>query len=249
MRLAVVPMGLMLVMSIVAISDTSFAARQESTNLEFEMSGCKNTMTCGAEFFVGDVVEFRGLVTTRSGNPISGAEITVYKFVPTPELIPIASGVTGIDGDLELTWTVAFTPTNRAPNDVTSQIRSETVKIYAQFEGDDQYSASRSSMNVGTINITELTTVINSDQNLYRQGGSALVFIAFVDSNDEFVDPDSLRVVLNDREIEVEKKKVGSYTVTLPALPKEHTQLLVVPTKEGYNVSPGFLTIIVDGLK
>ena len=76
MRLAVVPMGLMLVMSIVAISDTSFAARPESTNLEFEMSGCENTMTCGAKLFVGDIVEFRGMVTTKSGNPITGADPT-----------------------------------------------------------------------------------------------------------------------------------------------------------------------------
>jgi hypothetical protein len=55
--------------------------------------------------------------------------------------------------------------------------------------------------------------------------------------------------VLNDREVEVEQKQVGSYTLTLPSLPKEHTQLFVLPRKEGYNLNNGFLTIIVDGLK
>jgi hypothetical protein len=175
--------------------------------------------------------------------------VTIYKFVPKPELIPIASGVTGIDGDFELSWIAEFTPIERAPTDVTRKFQTETVTIFAQFDGNDQYASSRSGKNTATIKVNEIKTFVNSDKNLYRQGDEALIFLAFIDSHDEFVDPDSLRVVLNDREVEVEQKQVGSYTLTLPSLPKEHTQLFVLPRKEGYNLNNGFLTIIVDGLK
>ena len=97
--------------------------------------------------------------------------------------------------------------------------------------------------------VNELKTIINSDKNLYRQGDSSLIYMAFLDNRDEFIDPDSLRVVLNNQEVQVEKKKVGSYVLTIPMLPKEHTQVFVIPVKEGYNIDNGFLTIIVDHLK
>jgi hypothetical protein len=225
------------------------ASRKIATVVEFEMTGCTNSMTCNAELFVGDMVEFTGALMTEDGEPIPNAEVTVYKFIPKPELVPIAEGVTGIDGEFTLSWTAEFTSMEKAPNDVTKKIPTETVTIFAQFEGDDRYGASRSSKNTATLSVNALNIFVNSEKNLYKQGESALVFIAIVDSHDEFVDPDGLRVVLNDREVEVEQKKVGSYTLTIPTLPKEHTQLIVIPRKEGFNIETGFLTIIVDGLK
>lgn len=266
MKVAVVLMGLMLVLSTVALSNTSFATKQTSaiepnqgldlsrgkltpTSIALEMSGCTNTMTCNAEWFVGDSVEFMGTLTNADGEPIEGAPITVYKLIPKPELVPLASGVTGIDGEFTLTWTAEFTPVEKASTDVTRKFLSETVSVFAQFAGDDTYAPSRSGKSTAVIKVNELKTFVNSDKNLYRQGDSVLVFLAFIDSHDNFVDPDSLRVVLNEKEVQAEKKKTGSYTLSIPALPKEHTQLLVIPKKEGYNINNGFLTIIVDGLK
>lgn len=266
MKIAVVLMGLMLVLSTVALSNTSYAAKQTSaiepnqsldltrgkltsTSVAFDMSGCTNTMTCNAELFVGDTVEFMGTLTNSTRGPVAGAKITVYKLLPKPELVPLAFGVTGIDGKFTLTWTAGFTSVEKASTDVTRKFLTETVTIFAQFDGDKKYAPSRSGKNTAIIKAPELMTFVNSDKNLYRQGDSALVFLAFVDNHDNFVDPDSLRVVLNDKEVQVEKKKTGSYTLTIPALPKEHTQLLVIPKKEGHNINNGFLTIIVDGLK
>lgn len=248
MKIAVMLMGLMLVLSTAALSTNAFAAKQ-STSIEFEMSGCTNSMTCNAEVFVGDTVQFTGSLTTGGGEPINGASITIYKFTAQPALIPIATGVTGIDGMFDLTWTAEFTPMEKAPQDVTRKFLTETVTIFAQFDGDDQFAPTRSAKSTAVIQVNEITTFVNSDKNMYNQGDTAIVFLAFIDSHDNFVDPDSLRVVLNEKEVEVEQKKTGSYTLTIPALPKEHTQLLVIPKKEGHNVSNGFITIIVDGLK
>jgi len=249
-KIAVVLMGVMLVMSTaLAVSNSSFAAKQKATVLSVEMNGCTNSMTCNADFLVGDEITFVGVLTTADGEPISGAEINIIKAIPKPELIVIASGVTGIDGDYELSWVTEFTEKEKAPQDVTGKILDENVALYAQFEGDDQYMASRTSKNTAAIHANELDVFVNSDRNLYTQGQSAIVFIAFIDSNDEFTDPDILRVVLNDQEVEAEKKQTGSYTLTIESLPKEHTQLFVLPKKEGYNLENGYLTIIVDGLK
>lgn len=246
----VVLMGVMLVMSTaLALSSTSFAAKQKPTVLSLEMSGCTNSLTCNANLLVGEEVTFNGVLTTGEGEPVPGAEVNIIKFIPKPELVTIASGVTGIDGDFQLSWTARLTETEKAPQDVTRKMLSETVAIYADFAGNDQFAASRSAKNTANIQANEINTFVNSDKNLYRQGEPALVFLAFIDSNDNFVDPDSLRVVLNDQEVQVEKKKTGSYTLTIPSLPKEHIQLFVIPKKEGYNLENGFLTIIVDGLK
>ena len=80
-RAVVVIMGIMLVMSsALALSNTSFAAKQKPTVLSLEMSGCTNTMTCNAVIMVGEGVTFSGVLTTVEGEPISGAEINIIAF-------------------------------------------------------------------------------------------------------------------------------------------------------------------------
>lgn len=247
----VVLIGAMMVTSAAALAmpGVSLAAKQTATEMSMEMSGCTNSTTCNAKFLVGEEVTFEGALTTADGDPVRDAEVNIIKLIPKPEQVVIATGVTGIDGDFSLTWTAELTGTERAFQDVTRKMLSESVQIYADFAGNDDFAPSRSGMNTAAINANAVNNFINSDKNLYIQGDSALIFIAFVDSNDEFVDPDMLRVVLNDQEVDVEKKKTGSYTLTIPSLPKEHTQIFVIPQKLGYNTDSGFLTLIVDGLK
>ncbi len=253
-KTVVVLMSLMLLTSTAtALSGTSLAqvnlnTQKQKTMLTLEMNGCTNTLTCNASWLVGDQVTFKGVLTTEDGKPVRDGQINIIKFIPKPELVVIASGVTGIDGDFQLTWTADITTVEKPMQDVTHKKLSENVAIYADFPGNDQFAPSRSAKNTAIIEANELKTFVNSDKNLYKQGDSVLVFVAFLDSNDKFVDPDSIRAVVNDHEVQVEKKKTGSYTLTLPNLAKEHTQLLIQPKKVGYNLDNGFLTIIVEGL-
>ncbi len=240
--------GVMLLLSVGAASNI-FAAKPQPVVLTFAMEGCKNDLSCGAEFLLGDTVTFTGTLTDADDRPLGGAKVDIIKFIPKPAQVVVASGVTGIDGDFKLSWSAAFTETEKPFQDVTRKILDENAVIYADFPGNDQYSPSRSAKNVAVIHANEVKTFVNSDKNLYRQGEPAIIFMAFVDSNDNFVDLDSLRVVLNDQDVKAEKKKTGSYTLTIPTLPKEHTQLFVIPKKAGYNTENGFLTLIVDGLK
>ncbi len=249
-RLVAVLMSAIVVASaVLVLPSISFAAARQATVLEMSMSGCTNTMTCNAKLLVGDEVTFEGALTTADGEPVRDAEVNIIKFIPKPAQVVVASGVTGIDGDFKLSWSAAFTETEKPFQDVTRKTLDENAVIYADFPGNDQYSPSRSAKNVAVIHANEVKTFVNSDKNLYRQGEPAIIFMAFVDSNDNFVDLDSLRVVLNDQDVKAEKKKAGSYTLTIPTLPKEHTQLFVIPKKAGYNTENGFLTLIVDGLK
>lgn len=246
----VVLIGVIMVMStVMALPGASPAAGSQATVIEMEMSGCTNSVTCNAHFLVGDEVTFEGVLTTADGEPVRDAEINIIKFIPKPAQIAIVSGVTGIDGDFNISWTAEFTDTEKAPQDVTAKMLTENVVIYADFAGNDEFDASRSAKNTAIIGANGVSTFVNSDRNLYNQGDSAVIFMAFVDSNDNFVDLDSLRVVLNDEVVDVERKKTGSYTLTIPNLPKEHTQLFVIPQKAGYNAENGFLTLIVAGLK
>src|SRR5574341_1432011 len=127
-------MGVMLVMSTaLAVSSTSFAAKQKASVLSMEMSGCTNSMTCNAELLVGDEITFDGVLTTADGEPIRGAEINIVKLIPKPEIVVIASGVTGIEGDFALSWTAEFTEIEvSGPRKDPLQIISEQIQELAE---------------------------------------------------------------------------------------------------------------------
>jgi len=238
--------GIVLLLSTTATLNT-FAAKQQPVSLSFGMNGCKNDMTCGAEFLVGDTVTFSGALTAEDGTPITGATINVVKLLPKPELVVVASGVTGIDGAYDLSWTAEFTQREMVSQDVTKKFLEENVVLFAQFDGDDTYVGARTGKMTATIQANQLFTSVNSEKRAYGPGESALIFIGFIDSNDQFVDPDSIRVLYDDQELKVEQKKTGSYTVTTPSLTVDHHQVIVIPLKEGYNIENGFLTVQVSG--
>ena len=246
-KVVVVLSGMVLLLSTTAVLNT-FAAKQQPVSLSFEMSGCKNDMTCGAEFLVGDEITFSGVLTTADGTPIPGAEVKIIKLLPKPELVVIASGVTGIDGGYDLSWVAEFTQRETVSTDVLEKFLDENIVLFAQFDGDDRYSAARTGKMTATIQANEIFTSVNSEKRVYGAGQTALIFIAFIDSNDQFVDPDSITVWYDDQQqLKVEKKKTGSYTVLTPDLTLDHHQVIVIPKKEGYNLENGFLTVQVSG--
>ncbi len=216
-------------------------------SLTFGMNGCKNTLTCAAEILVGDTVMFSGSLTTLDGTPVPGATINIVKLIPKPELIVIASGVTGIDGSYNISWTAEFTPKEKVTTDVTKKFLHENIVVFATFDGGDKYAPGKSGKMTATVDANQLITSINAEKRVYGSGESALIFIGFTDSRDQFIDPDSIRVLYDDHELQVEKKKTGSYIVTTPSLTVEHHQVMVIPQKEGYNIKNGFVTVQVSG--
>jgi len=245
-KIVAVLSGIVLLLSTAATLNT-FAAKQQPVSLSLEMSGCKNAMTCGAEFLVGDTVTFSGTLTTEDGTPIPKASINIIKLLPTPELVVVASGVTGIDGAYDLSLTAEFTQRETVSSSVLEKLLDENVVFFAEFEGDENYSAARTAKMIATIKANQIFTSVNSEKRVYGPGESALIFIGFIDKNDQFVDPDSIRVLYDDQEMQVEKKKTGSYTVVTLTLTVDHHQVLVIPKKAGYNIENGFLTVQVSG--
>jgi hypothetical protein len=238
--------GIVLMLSMTAALDT-LAAKALPVSLSFGMNGCKNDLTCGAEFLVGDTVTFSGMLTSESGTPIPGATVNIIKLLPAPELVVIASGVTGIDGAYDLSWTAEFTPREKVSTETLEKFLNENVVLFAQYDGDGSYAEVRTGKMTATVKANEIFTSVNSEKRVYGPGEAALVFIGFIDSNDQFVDPDSIRVLYDDVELEVEKKKTGSYTILTPTLTVDHHQVIVIPKKEGFNIENGFLTVQVSG--
>jgi len=240
--------GIVLLLSTTATFNT-FAAKQQPVSFSFDMSGCKQGMTCGAEFLVGDTVTFSGALTTEDGTPIPGATVNIIKLLPKPELVVIASGVTGIDGAYDLSWTAEFTPREKssASTETLEKFLDENIVLFAQFDGDEQYAEARTGKLAAAIKANQVFTSVNAEKRVYGPGDAALVFIGFIDKNDQFIDPDSIRVLYDDQEVQVEKKKTGSYTITTPTLTVDHHQVIVIPKKEGYNIENGFITVQVSG--
>ncbi len=222
-------------------------AVKKPVSLSFEMIGCVNQMTCGATFLVGETISFSGSLTSADGKPLPNAEVSIIKKIPKPELVTIASGITGIDGAYDLTWNAEFSPVERALADTIKKYPREVVVFYAEYGGDDTYADKRAAKLTATVRANTIFTNINAEKRVYGPGESALIFLGFIDSNDEFVDPDSIRVLYDDQELEVEKKKTGSYAVMTPPLTVDHHQVFIVPEKGGFNIHNGFLTIQVSG--
>ena len=230
------------------VGDSYFERKTKSTaSLAFNLSGCNNEMTCAANYLVGEAVDMSGTLTSSNGRPITNAEITILQLLPKPELVPIASGITGIDGAYSLSWEAVFTPIERALSDINQKYQVETIVLYAQYDGDEAYQKQMSSKLTATVNANKISTTINAEKRVYAPGQGALLFLGFIDKNDEFVDPDSITVMYDGEELLAEKKKTGSYTVMTPNLTMDHHQVIVMPQKDGYNLENGFLTIQVSG--
>ena len=239
-RYATIPLGLMLLLSTGFVSyDGVFAQRKISTIVTIDEFSSKVRP--------GDMVPLRGMVMTADEKPVPNALVNIILLTSDPKLIVVASGITGLEGSYEIVWEVKLIPKERAWTDVTQQINTQLASLFVQFEGDERFTFSKTKKTTITIDVNSVNTFVSTDKREYREGESALVFIGFIDEDDEFLDPDSMNVNFNLKSIteELEKKKVGSYTFVTPPLQRGHNQITVVPTKAGYNVQVEAITITV----
>jgi hypothetical protein len=237
---AAMPLAALLVLSVGLVSNDNAFGQRKSASL-ISMDEVQNIVRPGAE------VTITGIVTTGEEEPIPDAAVTIYFATSEPRLIPVATGVTGLEGTFEVVWNVELLPIERALTDVTQKVDSQIGELFAQFEGNDRFAASKTGKTTITIDVNSLTTFVNTDKKLYREGETAIVVIGFVDEDDEFVDPDSINANFNLSPVteEIEQKKVGSYSYVTPPLQRGHNQVTVVPAKAGYNIEAEAVTITV----
>ncbi len=238
---AAILVGLMLVLSAVLVSYNVpvMAAKQKATSVTIDEFPTKVRP--------GDKVTLTGMLTTADGDPINQEPVNIYILTSDPQLIVVATGVTGIEGTFEVVWDVQLTPIYKALVDVTKSFDTQVVSLFAQFEGDENFAASKTGKTTVTIEVNSIKTFVTTDKKVYKEGETAIVFIGFVDSDDKFLDPDSMNAHFNFEPIadKLEKKKEGSYTFITPPLQKGHNQISVVPDKEGYNTQTEMVTITV----
>jgi len=238
---AAVLMGLMLVLSaaLVSYNVPVMAAKQKATSVTIDEFPTKVRP--------GDQVTLTGMLTTADGEPINQEPVNIYILTSDPQLIVVATGVTGLEGTFEVVWDVQLTPIYKALVDVTKSFDTQVASLFAQFEGNEFYAASKTGKTTVTIEVNSIKTFVTTDKKVYKVGETAVVFIGFVDSDDVFVDPDSMNANFNLDPIAdiLERKKVGSFTFITPPLQKGHNQVSVVPDKEGYNTQTEVVTITV----
>ena len=214
---------------------------------------CTNMFQCNATFLAGDIVTFTGVLTDSTGRFVPDVKINIYSFTAT-DIQLLASAVTERDVTFKTTWKTQFTET-KVVGETFKQRISEVLTIFAKFEGDDKYAPSQSGKIVITVKIKDMITVAATDKKLYREGNTALIFVNFIEVDAEgknikygnFIDPDSMRVTYDNEPVKLSKKKTGSYTFVTPPLTVGHHQLVINPTKEGYNNRVGFITVQVSG--
>lgn len=242
---AAVSLGLMLMLSAVLVPNNfpAIAAKQAATIITIDEAPSK--------VHPGDKVTFTGMLTTVEGEPLIQLPVNIILLTSEPRLVLAASGVTGTDGTYEILWDVEIIPFDKALTDVTQKMQTQVVSLFAQFDGNEEFMSSKTAKSTLTIETKDLKTFASTDKKLYRSGDVAIIFIGFVDSEDQFVDPDSINANFNLQPVadKFEKKKVGSYTYTTPPLVDVYNQFSVVPSKEGYNIQIEVITITVSTLK
>lgn len=236
-----------------------------SAQVNLQATGTRTLLTLDdlpSKIRIGEKISFTGKLTTDDGTPIEEATVVVYSFTAEPRLVPIASIITDSDGEYEAEWEVQAVTTNKPDNDVTRKIPTQVVSIFAQYDGDDTYAPSKSKKSIVSIQPNSVKAFVNADKKAYGANESALVFIAFLDADNNFIDPDSIKadfayiettstseslhesphISISDK---LEKKKVGSYTYVTPTLKAGHNQIIVIPFKAGYNTEPVSLSLTV----
>ncbi|MFY3741252.1 MAG: hypothetical protein HMLIMOIP_001706 [Candidatus Nitrosomirales archaeon] len=229
--------------------------KTKATQLTLDMlPECTNLFQCNATFHAGDTVTFTGILTDREGKFIPDATVNIYRFEAT-EIPLLASATTDVDGTFKTTWEAQFIE-KKTVGETFKQQLTQVVTLFAKFEGDETYTASQSGKMIITVKIIDMITIAATDKKLYRQGDTALIFVNFVEADFDgrhvdygaFIDPDDMRVTYDGSQVvELSKKKTGSYTFLTPPLTVGHHQLVINPTKDGYNNRVGFVTVQVSG--
>lgn len=240
MHYGAVVLGLVLVISTIAVS-------YEGANAQRKMSTETTVDDVPKKVRPGQQVTLSGSVMSADGEPVTDGEVNVYLLTSDPKLIVVASGVTGLEGSYEIVWDVKLLTRERVLTDVTQKMDTQVASLFIQFEGNDRFASSKTSKTTITIDVNSVFTFVNTDKKVYNEGESALVFINFIDEDDEFLDPDSINANFNLNPIadQLEQKQVGSYTYTTPPLQRGHNQITIVPAKEGYNIEAEAVTITV----
>lgn len=238
---AAVFMGLTLVLSagLVSYNVPVLAAKQKATSVSIDEFPTKVRP--------GDQVTLTGMLTTADGEPINQVPVNIYMLTSEPQLIVVATGVTGLEGTFEVIWDVQLFPINKAHTDVTKSFDTQVASLFAQFEGNDNFASSKTGKTTVTIEVNSIKTFVSTDKRAYKEGETAIVFIGFIDSDDNFLDPDSMNANFNLDPIadKLDRKTEGSYTFITPPLQKGHNQISVVPEKEGFNTQTEVVTITV----
>ncbi len=213
---------------------------------------CENMMQCNAHLFSNDEITFSGILTDTSGTGISSANVKIYLLTAT-SLIPLVSTATSQDGTFEVIWVAKFFDKKTVGETFKQQV-TEGFTIYAQFEGDSKYTASRSGKLVFTVSTKSMFTFVATDKIVYKKDTAALISINFLDGElkedgltlNDFIDPDTIRASYDNIPVELSKKKTGSYVFMTPPLNLGHHQLMINADKEGHNNRVGYVTVHVS---
>ena len=263
-------LGLALVLSATAIITTN-TVTEASTTLDLRsslVSSSTNTVTVLDQLpgsavankvvlHSGEKVTLNGKLMTINGDRLSNMPVNIYALTPTPEQKLIGNTVTGIDGSFSVTWPVEPYYIKPASTETLRSQGSQTMNIFATFEGNDSYDPSKSQNLSVNVKSWDLMVQMESDKTLYNQGDSATIFVNFIQGDrlsgqidyGDFVAPDVIKADFDGNVIELQKKKEGTYTFIVDSLSKEHHQLVVNSEKQGHNPGTAYLTLIVEGLR
>ena len=177
---------------------------------------------------IGEKIVFTGNMMTRKGDMLPNMPVSIYALTPTPEQKLVGSAVTGIDGSYSVTWVVEPYDIKPALQETSKSQGSQTMSIFATFEGNDTFNPSKSGDRncCGNVPVNvkswDLIVQMESDKTLYEQGDTATVFVNFIQGDRfggqidyrDFVAPDVIKATYDGKVVELQKKE-GIYTLDL----------------------------------
>ncbi len=250
-------------MLVLSASITTLSRANAQVNLN--ASGTPTTLTLNdvsAKVRLGENVTLSGTLTTLDGHPIDGVPVTVYLMTPEPKIFAVGSSTTSSDGTYQVVWNVQAISKIRPDNDVTQKVTTQTVSLFAQFDGSGSYAPSKTGKVGVVLESNAIKVYINADKNVYKVGDTATVFVAILDLDDNFVDPDTMKATFANVDAtstsrslgtnpqipitdQMDHKKVGSYVYITTPLKPGNNQIVMIPFKAGYNTEITSITLIV----
>jgi hypothetical protein len=196
------------------------------------------------EVATGDEIVFSGKLESFDGIGLAGKTVTIMEERATYSNL-LATAVTSENGTFIATWIA----------DLDNPTENRIMSIFASFDGESKYTASRSSRVGMKVAIQTMDVSIKLDKRFYFNGDTAIFTITFKSPRGAPFDPEAYRAIFDGITSSLTREEEGVYTFRTPSLaPPKHT-LQLIAEKHGYSIFTDAITFdvfarqVVPGVK
>lgn len=189
----------------------------------------------------GDTIIFSGrLVNAVTVGGVVNATVKIIQDVSFDNRRVLATGMTDDEGYYSIPWVVDVQKVQPVtggsygtePSQGARDTRT-TIKVFAQFDGDDQFARSVSNAQSFEIRFSQLRIFVDRKPTYFAYE-NVIIRIRVGDVSGNPIEPDRIVATFDNRPLQLVRDGVGSYSFTITSLPPGQHSLRITAEKVGH---------------